>query len=118
MIGFELLASHREVKHNIELDGYEDFEHQGYWSTPHLCRPQLLVITWTKDNDLPWVPRIKLWVAWVRKDGTISSDKHLRKDIDVTLPGNQRFGSQMLALPWMVSFLEKFDQDYVPGMDL
>jgi hypothetical protein len=117
MIGFELLSSHRSVEHRIELDGYEDFEHQGYWTHPHFCRPQLLTIGWTKRNDGPWTPELTLWVTWVRKDGTVSPEKHVRKDISVTLPGNQRWGAKMLALPWMIPLLEKFDQDFVPGED-
>jgi hypothetical protein len=115
MISFELLASHREVVHRIELDGYEDFEHKGYWTNSHLCRPQLLVIKWTKENDLPWEPHMTLWVGWVRKDGSVSPDRSLRKDIDMTLPGRQNWGSKMLAPSWAVDFLVKFDQDHVPG---
>lgn len=116
MTGFELVRSHRKVEHHIELDGYEDFEYQGYWTHPHLCRPQSLTVEWTKENDRPWMPKLTLRVAWVRKDGTLSTDKSLRKDIKVTLPGNQRWGATMPALPWMIPLLDKFDQDFVPEM--
>jgi hypothetical protein len=116
----QLKSTHRQVVHVVSLDGYEDFDHQGYWTAAHKCRPVELVITHTQltDGDAnepgEWKLDLVLKVKWVRKDGTVSGDKDVIKEIRLLLSSKKIWGDRMEAPSWVIPMTELYDVEYDP----
>jgi hypothetical protein len=115
----QLRSSHRKVVHIVALeDGYEDFDHQGYWTKIRKCRPAELTITHERftrgDADQPgeWSLRLVLSVWWVRKDDTVSGEKSDLHEVYLVLPGASTWRNAMEAPPWVIPLIELYDVEY------